>query len=60
LALFLKFGEESEGLIHTSEISEKENKNPFEILKPGEKLRAKIIEITNNRVYLSLKDIKSK
>jgi len=52
---FLKFGEGIEGLIHTSEISQDDDKNPTEILKVGQKVKAKIIEIVNNRVYLSLK-----
>jgi len=52
---FLKFGEGLEGLIHASEISNKEAQRPTEILKVGDKVEAKIIEIANNRVYLSLK-----
>jgi small subunit ribosomal protein S1 len=53
---FLRFGKELEGLIHASEISEKEEKNPTKVLKVGEIVKAKIIEIANNRVYLSLKN----
>jgi small subunit ribosomal protein S1 len=52
---FMKFGEGLEGLIHASEISAQENQRPTEILKVGDKVEAKIIEIANNRVYLSLK-----
>ncbi len=52
---FFKFGKGLEGLIHSSEIKAKENKNPVEALRVGDKFKAKIIEIANNRVYLSLK-----
>lgn len=52
---FFKFGKRLEGLIHASEISEKEDKKLAGALKVGEKFKAKIIEIANNRVYLSLK-----
>ena len=54
---FVKFGENLEGLIHASEISEKEEEKPSDILKIGQKIKAKIIEIAKERVYLSLKKI---
>lgn len=50
---FIKFGKDLEGLIHSSEISEAEA--PNKLLKVGQKVKAKIIEIANSRVYLSLK-----
>lgn len=52
---FLGFGENSEGLIHVSEISDTENQDPTQILKIGQKVKAKIIELVDNRIYLSLK-----
>ncbi|MCD6500876.1 S1 RNA-binding domain-containing protein [bacterium] len=55
---FLGFDKNLEGLIHASEISE--TKDPTEILKIGQKVKAKIIEIINNRIYLSLKDLPAK
>ena len=50
---FLVFDEGIEGLIPASEISA-EGQAPSEILKTGQKLKARITEIANNRVYLSL------
>lgn len=50
---FLKFGSENfEGLIPISEL---EGKN----LKIGEKVKAKIIKILNEKIWLSLKDLES-
>jgi len=53
---FIKFGEDLEGLIRASEISEGKGESPIEILKIGQKVKAKIVEIINNRIYLSLKE----
>ncbi len=53
---FFKFGKENlEGLIHISELDWKIIENPSEIVKVGDKVKAKIIEISNGKVYLSLK-----
>lgn len=52
---FLGFGENLEGLVHASEISDVKSWTPTQILKIGQKVKAKIIEIVNNRIYLSLK-----
>ncbi len=52
---FMGFGRNLEGLIHASEISDEENQDPTQILKIGQKVKAKIIELANNRIYLSLK-----
>ena len=54
---FLKFGQGLEGLIRASEIPEEGNKRPTEVLKVGNKFEAKITEIVNNRIYLSLKGL---
>lgn len=53
---FLKFGTGLEGLIHASEISNKEQL-PADALKIGQKVKAKIIDIANSRIYLSLKGL---
>jgi len=51
---FLRFGKEKiEGLIPVSEISEEEDIS--EILKPKQKVKAKIIKISGDKIYLSLK-----
>jgi len=57
---FMKFGKENnlEGLIHISELDWKLVKNPAEIVKVGQKIKAKIINIENDRVFLSLKALK--
>ncbi len=61
---FMKFTKEGlslepiEGLIHISELDWKIIKDPTKVVKVGEKLKAKIIEIQNGRVSLSLKTLK--
>jgi len=47
-----------EGLIHISELDWQLIKHPSEIVKMGEKVKARIIEISNGRVSLSLKALK--
>lgn len=58
---FITFGgkeEELEGLIHISEIDWQIIGDPSQFLKIGEKVKAKIIDISNGRVSLSLKELK--
>ena len=56
---FIKFGGENlEGLIHISELDWKIIEDPSEIVKVGEKVKAKIIDISNDKVSLSLKALK--
>lgn len=55
---FIRFGGELEGLIHISEMGNNVQ-NPSEIVKIGDKIKAKIIDISENRISLSLKDLKS-
>lgn len=56
---FIKFGEELEGLIHISELDWQLIGNPSEVVEVGQKVKAKIIEITEDgRVSLSLKALK--
>lgn len=50
---FLVFDEGLEGLIPATEISE--TAKPSEVLKIGQKVKAKITEISNNRIYFSIK-----
>lgn len=50
--------EKLEGLIHISELSTKPINNPLEVVKIGDLVKAKIIEIDNGRVFLSLKRVK--
>jgi len=56
---FLRFGPESlEGLIHISELDWKLIEDPMEVVKVGEKVKAKIIKIADDKVFLSLKALK--
>ncbi len=56
---FIKFGKETlEGLIHISELDWQLIDNPSEIVKVGQKVKAKIINISDDRVFLSLKALK--
>ncbi len=47
-----------EGLVHISEIDWKLIENPHDILKSGQTVKAKIIDIDGNKVSLSLKALK--
>lgn len=61
---FIKFpvsakeGENLEGLIHISELDWAIVENPSEIVKVGDEIEAKIIEIKDEKVSLSLKALK--
>jgi small subunit ribosomal protein S1 len=62
---FIKFpaaavdkNEQIEGLIHISELDWQLVENPAEVVKVGETVQAKIIDINNNQVFLSLKALK--
>ena len=57
--IFIKFGDDNlEGLCHISELDWQLIDSPDKIVKVGEKVKAKIIEISNNKVFLSLKALK--
>lgn len=56
---FLRFGEENlEGLIHISELDWKIIEDPREIVKIGDRVEAKIIDIFGDKIFLSLKALK--
>jgi small subunit ribosomal protein S1 len=56
---FMKFDEAGlEGLIHISEIDWLLVDDPRSILKPGDKVKAKIIDIQGDKISLSLKQLK--
>lgn len=50
--------QEIEGLIHISELDWNVIDNPQDIAKVGDKIKAKIIDVSNGRVSLSLKALK--
>jgi len=57
--VFMKFGKEGlEGLIHISELDWQLIEDPADIVKVGEKVKAKIISIIEDKVSLSLKALK--
>lgn len=53
--IFVKLEDKVEGLVHISEISWSLIENPKTIFKIGEKLKAKIIEIKDGKISLSIK-----
>ena len=55
---FLRFGSNLEGLVRPTEFNETTAQDSSQVppaLKVGQKARAKVLEITNGRVYLSMK-----
>lgn len=54
---FIKFND-LEGLIHISELDWKIVEDPNQVVKVGDKVKAKIIKIFNDKVFLSLKALK--
>jgi len=58
---FVRFSEEPtvEGLIHISELDHKLIDDPKEIVKVDDQIRAKIVEVKDGRVSLSLKALKA-
>ncbi len=56
---FVSFGKESlEGLIHISELDWAIVEDPSKVVKIGQEIEAKIIDIANDKVFLSLKALK--
>ncbi|MBI2676679.1 MAG: S1 RNA-binding domain-containing protein [Candidatus Yanofskybacteria bacterium] len=55
---FIKITENIEGLIHISEIDWKIVENPRDYMTTGEKISAKIVNIDNGRISLSLKALR--
>lgn len=53
--IFVKLEDKVEGLVHISEISWSLIENPKTIFKIGEKIKAKIIEIKDGKISLSIK-----
>ena len=52
---FMEFGDGLEGLIHISELGWQRIDNPRDVVREGQKIKAQIIDIHNNKVSLSLK-----
>jgi len=54
---FVEFGDNLEGLIHISELAWQRIDDPKQIVKVGDKIKAKIIAIENSKISLSLKQL---
>ncbi len=54
---FVEFDDGLEGLIHISEIAWKRIDDPSEYLKVGQEIEAKIIDINNSKISLSMKQL---
>ena len=52
---FVQFGDGLSGLVHISQISEKRLKSPAEILKEGDNVTVKILEVKDGKISLSIK-----
>jgi small subunit ribosomal protein S1 len=57
--IFIKLEDKVEGLVHISEISWSLIENPKSIFKIGEKIKAKVIEIKDGKISLSIKALTS-
>jgi small subunit ribosomal protein S1 len=53
--VFVKFGHELEGLVHISELAWQRIDDPKELVKVGDKVKAQIISLDNDRISLSVK-----
>ena len=58
---FVSIANGIEGLVHVSEISEKRVQKPSDVLKAGEKIKVKIIDmsIPDKRISLSMKEVEN-
>ncbi|MFA5359142.1 MAG: S1 RNA-binding domain-containing protein [Patescibacteria group bacterium] len=54
---FVEFGEKLEGLIHISELAWQRIDDPKDFIKPGETVKAKIINIEGSKIFLSTKSL---
>ncbi|MFA5831398.1 MAG: S1 RNA-binding domain-containing protein [Candidatus Paceibacterota bacterium] len=57
--IFVKIEDGLEGLVHISELDWGLVEDPRKMFKVGDKVRAKIIEITNGKISLSIKALKA-
>jgi ribosomal protein S1 len=55
--LFVKIAEKVEGLVHISEISWSLVENPRTLYKAGERIRAKVIDVKDGKISLSIKGL---
>lgn len=55
---FVEFNDGLEGLVHISELDWKLIEDPHEVVKTGDKVKAKIIDIQDTQISLSMKALK--
>ncbi len=55
--VFISFGEGMEGLIHISELAWQRIDSPEKIYKVGDLIKAEIVNLDNNKIFLSAKKI---
>jgi len=55
--VFVKFGENLEGLVHISELAWQRIDNPNDLFKTGETIKAEIINIEGSKIFLSIKKL---
>lgn len=55
--VFISFGEGMEGLIHISELAWQRIESPEKIYKVGDTIKAEIVNLDNNKIFLSAKKI---
>lgn len=54
---FVRFDANLEGLVHISEIAWQRIDHPRDVLKPGDKVRAEVINIEGSKIFLSMKKL---
>lgn len=57
---FVNIGDGLSGLLHISQISEKRIKSPNEVIKEGETVTVKIIDVKDGKISLSMKAVNDK
>lgn len=57
---FVNIGEDLSGLVHVSQICGKRIKSPNEVIKEGEEVTVKIIDIKDGKISLSMKEVEEK
>ncbi len=57
---FINIGEGLSGLLHISQICDKRIKSPSEIIKEGETITVKILEVKDGKISLSMKAVEEK
>jgi len=55
--VFISFGDNMEGLIHISELAWQRIESPSSLYKAGDKIKAEIVSIDGNKIFLSAKKI---